>query len=119
MSEDNETEIDNASFEDTFWRDLLEASFRIKKEHRRLGKLLGSALKNNRQLLDGEATNPDGTPRVAAELLVLAYAMAVLDAVAEILRDSARKTGGNTTHGQGPASLKAAASPPGSAGESS
>jgi len=119
MSDDNETETDNASFEDTFWRDLLEASFRIKKEQGRLGKLLGSALKNNRQLLDGEDTNPDGTPRVAAEFQVLAYCMAVLDAVAELLRDSARETGGNTTHGQGPASLASAASPSGNAGESS
>ncbi len=119
MSDETKPERDAPSFEDTFWRDLLEASFRVKKEHQRLGKLLGSAVKNNRQLLDGEATNPDGTPRVAAQFQVLGYSMAVLEAVAELLRDSARETGANTIHGRGPASQAAAAVPQGGDGESS
>ncbi len=109
MSDEIKPECDAPSFEDTFWRDLLEASFRVKKEHRRLGRLLGTALKNNNQLLDGRFASPDGIPTSSDPRQVLVHSMIVLEFVVNKLRDSARKAGDGS---QGPASQAAAAAPP-------
>ncbi len=106
-----ESEIDFATFEDTLWRDMLEASFRIKREHRRLARLLGSALKFNSQLRDGETVSANGIPLASAPCQVLGFSMYLLEFVGEALRGSARKSGKKTTAGQGPANQAAAAAP--------
>ncbi len=109
MSDETKTKSKPPPFEDTFWRDLLEASFRIKREHRRLGKLLGIAFDNNSQRLAGGVANPTDIPTAKDPCQVLVHSMIVLEFVAKILRDSARETGNG---GQGPASQAAAAAPP-------